>query len=64
MMTKQGVGKGLDIKGKSAKKGVLSGFVPFLQIHEEKHKRKIKTLPKFKLSSDKHLVETNASAQQ
>jgi hypothetical protein len=44
MMTGQGVGKGLDIKGKSAQKGNLSGFVPFLQIHEDKHKRRIKTL--------------------
>lgn len=41
MMEGSGVGKGLDIKGKSAKKGVLSGYVPFLQIHEEAHKSKI-----------------------
>ena len=38
MMEGRGVGKGLDIKGKSARKGQLSGFVPFLQIHEEEHK--------------------------
>ena len=44
MMTGQGVGKGLDIKGKSAKRGTLSGFVPFLQISESKHKRRIMTL--------------------
>ena len=30
MMTGEGVGKGLDIKGKSAKKGKYSGFVPFV----------------------------------
>ena len=38
MMEGSGVGKGLDIKGKSAKKGLLSAFVPFLQIHEEADK--------------------------
>lgn len=32
------VGKGLNVKGKSAKKGILSGFVPFLQIHDNIHK--------------------------
>jgi len=46
MMLHEGVGKGLDIKGKSAKMGKLSGFVPFLQIHKEEHKREIRTHPK------------------
>jgi hypothetical protein len=46
MMLREGVGKGLDIKGKSAKKGILSVFVPFMQIHEEKHKSMVQTLPK------------------
>lgn len=32
MMLGEGVGKGLDIKGKSAKRGKLSAFVPFMQI--------------------------------
>lgn len=50
MMTGQGTGKGLDIKGKSAKKGKLSAFVPFLQIHEDEHKTKIRLLP-----SDGHI---------
>ena len=45
MMTGQGTGKGLDIKGKSAKKGKLSAYVPFLQIHEDEHKNKIRSLP-------------------
>lgn len=45
MMKGHGVGKGLDIKGKSAKTGKLSAFVPFLQIHDEAHKTKIRTLP-------------------
>ena len=46
MMLGQAVGKGLDIKGKSAKRGKLSAFVPFLQIGENRHKRLIRTLPK------------------
>lgn len=44
MMEGTGVGKGLDIKGKSAKKGVLSAFVPFLQISKEADKSKIMPL--------------------
>ena len=31
----------MDIKGKSAKCGAFSGYVPFLQIHENEHKSKI-----------------------
>lgn len=46
MMLGEGVGKGLDIKGKSAKRGTLSGYVPFLQIYQEEHKRLVKTHPK------------------
>jgi hypothetical protein len=46
MMLGEGVGKGLDVKGKSAKKGLLSGYVPFLQIHREDHKKEIQPLPK------------------
>lgn len=46
MMTGQGTGKGLDIKGKSAKKGKLSAYVPFLQIHDDAHKTKIRLLPR------------------
>jgi len=46
MILGEGVGKGLDIKGKSAKRGTLSAFVPFLQIHHEEHKTKIRTLKK------------------
>ena len=34
-------GKGLDIKGKSAKIGKLCGLVPFLQIHDNAHKSKV-----------------------
>ena len=41
MINNEGVGKGLDIKGKSAKRGIYSGFVPFLQIHDNEHKHKI-----------------------
>lgn len=39
------VGKGLNIKGKSAKKNRLSGFVPFVQISENSDKDKIKEVP-------------------
>jgi hypothetical protein len=46
MMERTGTGKGLDIKGKSAKKGKLSAFVPFLQIHEEEHKDQIQEIPR------------------
>lgn len=46
MMLGLGVGKGLDIKGKSARRGKLKSFVPFLQISENKHKRRIRTLPR------------------
>lgn len=45
MMIGEGVGKGLDIKGKSAKKGHLSAFVPFLQLHDERHKHMVRTIP-------------------
>ncbi|VEU44078.1 unnamed protein product [Pseudo-nitzschia multistriata] len=45
MMEGAGVGKGLDIKGKSAKKGTLSGFVPFMQIFDNDHKNEIQPIP-------------------
>ena len=48
MMSGDGVGKGLELKGKSAKTGCLSGYVPFLQIHEDWHKDKVRT-SEFKL---------------
>ena len=41
-----GVGKGLNIKGKSAQKNRLSGFVPFLQIHNNDHKKDVEASPK------------------
>jgi hypothetical protein len=46
MIAGEGVGKGLDIKGKSAKSGKLSAFVPVLQLTTEKHKRMLRTVPK------------------
>ena len=46
MMNGEGTGKGLDIKGKSAKKGMLSGYIPFIQIYEDTDKSRIRTLPK------------------
>jgi hypothetical protein len=38
-------GKGLNVKGKSALAGPLSGFVPFLQIWEEAHKAEVGLVP-------------------
>jgi len=46
MMVGEGAGKGLEVKGKSAKRGKLSGLIPFLQIHEETHKRRVRWPPK------------------
>jgi len=46
MMSGDGVGKGIEVKGKSAKTGCLSGYVPFLQIHEDRHKDKVRIPPK------------------
>jgi Domain found in Dishevelled, Egl-10, and Pleckstrin (DEP) len=51
LMTGDAVGKGLDIKGKSAKRGKLSGYVPFLQIGRNKDKKKIRRL------SPNHMVK-------
>lgn len=44
MMEGTGVGKGLDIKGKSAKKGHLSAYVPFMQIFNNDHKNEIQPI--------------------
>jgi hypothetical protein len=41
MLGRVGVGKGLNIKGKSAQKNRLSGFVPFLQITDNEHKKEV-----------------------
>lgn len=41
LLNQTAVGKGLNVKGKSAKRNHLSGFVPFLQISDNKHKRKL-----------------------
>lgn len=46
MIAGEATGKGLEIKGKSAKTGKLSGFVPYLQIDKEEHKKKVGTLPR------------------
>mmetsp|Transcript_107677 Transcript_107677/g.195930 ORF Transcript_107677/g.195930 Transcript_107677/m.195930 type:complete len:1208 (+) Transcript_107677:133-3756(+) len=46
MLSGAGVGKGLNVKGKSAKKNRLSGFVPFLQISDNAHKKDLEALPK------------------
>ena len=46
MMEGRAKGKGMNVKGKSAKTGKLSGFVPFIQIHKEQDKRRCATSPK------------------
>ena len=46
MLAGDGVGKGLNVKGKSAKKGLLSGFVPFLQISNNDHKAVLEESPR------------------
>jgi hypothetical protein len=46
LMTGKAIGKGLNIKGKSAKCGILTGYVPFLQINQQQHKRKISLSPR------------------
>lgn len=43
MMMGTATGKALNIKGKSAKRGVLRGFVPFLQISEAADKKRVRT---------------------
>lgn len=45
MMLGRATGKGLNVKGKSAKTGRLSGFVPYIQISEEAHKARVGTSP-------------------
>lgn len=45
MLGKVGVGKGLNVKGKSAKKNRLSAFVPFLQISKNEHKTQVEASP-------------------
>lgn len=45
MLGGNAVGKGLNVKGKSAKQGILSGFVPFVQISDNKHKSHIEDSP-------------------
>merc|ERR1719313_1770329 len=46
MLSGNAVGKGLNVKGKSSKQGVLSGFVPFSQVSDNKHKPMIEKSPK------------------
>jgi len=41
MLSGQAVGKGLNVKGKSARMNHMAGYVPFLQISKEEHKELI-----------------------
>ena len=45
MLGKLAVGKGLNVKGKSAKKNRLSGFVPFCQISNNEDKSHLQPSP-------------------
>lgn len=46
MMLGLGTGKGLDVKGKSAKCGALEGYIPYVQIHNNnEHKEKVGSCP-------------------
>ena len=46
MLGRVGTGKGLNIKGKSAKKNRLSGFVPFVQISDNDDKEVLEPSPR------------------
>jgi len=46
MLSGNAVGKGLNVKGKSSKQGVLSGYVPFSQISNNNHRSMIEKSPK------------------
>ena len=55
------VGKGLNIKGKSAKKNRLSGFVPFSQISDNAHKKYVEVSPR---DARTHIYYRNVIARQ
>ena len=46
MMKGEVTGKGLDVKGKSARGGKISGLIPFLQIHSDEDKKKARWPPR------------------
>jgi hypothetical protein len=57
--------QGLNVKGKSAKKNRLSGFVPFVQIHKDAHKDKVEEPPhwsRFRVYYKSELQRTEARA--
>lgn len=45
MLSGTAVGKGLNVKGKSAKSGILSGLVPFVQVSDNGHKKGVEASP-------------------
>ena len=45
LMNGTACGKSLMVKGKSATTGHLAGLVPFLQLQNDSHKDKVKSLP-------------------
>mmetsp|Transcript_26849 Transcript_26849/g.32943 ORF Transcript_26849/g.32943 Transcript_26849/m.32943 type:complete len:996 (+) Transcript_26849:194-3181(+) len=62
MIGKVGVGKGLNVKGKSAKMNRLSGFVPFVQVSDNAHKSQIEEAPTDP-GYDIHIYYRNASSR-
>ncbi|KAL7484824.1 hypothetical protein ACHAW6_010435 [Cyclotella cf. meneghiniana] len=46
MMLGIATGKGLDIKGKSAKRGNISSYVPFIQVYTDQHTEQVRTFIK------------------
>ena len=59
MLGRAGVGKGLNVKGKSAKKNRLSGYVPFLQISSNAHKMKLTADPSYRSARAKLFYQTD-----
>lgn len=69
MMKGNVTGKGLDVKGKSAKCGKLSGLIPFLQIHDNNDKKEVQWPPRdgrmhiyFKNANSRNLAEKELTA--
>jgi len=66
MLSGCAVGKGLNVKGKSAKRNYLSGYVPFVQISDNGHKGDIEVSPSdsrilvyFKTELARSIAKTN-----
>jgi len=62
MIGEVGVGKGLNVKGKSAKMNRLSGFVPFVQVSDNAHKSQVEEAPTDP-GYDIHIYYTTATSR-